>query len=104
MQKTRMWLIAALLIAIVLTSAPLIFISGNTLTSNNNSKTVITAVDDTIANVTIDSVSPYPTLSLMHNGAEFSFIVVGGLVSVKNFCDYPYYCCCVYYPILRYVY
>jgi iron complex transport system substrate-binding protein len=85
MQKTKMWLIVAIILAVVLVSASLILLNGNLLNGKN-----VTVVDDDGTEVTIDSV-PKRIVSLAPSSTEVLFAVGAGdqVVGVTDFCDYP---------------
>ncbi|MCL2642646.1 MAG: cobalamin-binding protein [Candidatus Bathyarchaeota archaeon] len=90
MQKTKIWLIIAIVLAVVLVSASLVFFNGTSLGSNNSGKPV-TVVDDDGTEVTI-TVVPQRIVSLAPSITELLFAVGAGdqVVGVTDFCDYPY--------------
>jgi len=89
MRKTKLWLIVAIVLAIVLVSASFVLLKGNPVNGNNNGKPV-TVVDDSGAEVTINSV-PKRIVSLAPSSTEVLFAVGAGgqVVGVTDFCDYP---------------
>lgn len=88
MQKTKLWIIAAIVVVIVLVSAALLLLNGNSLNSNNGKP--ITVIDDGDTAVTINSI-PKRIVSLAPSSTEALFAVGAGnqVVGVTDFCDYP---------------
>jgi iron complex transport system substrate-binding protein len=89
MHKTKLWLIVAIVLVVVLVSASFVLLKGNPINGNNNGKPV-TVVDDGGAEVTVNSI-PQRIVSLAPSSTEILFAVGAGdqVVGVTDFCDYP---------------
>ena len=90
MQKTKLWLIVAIILAVIVVSAAVVFLYANPQNSGSDGKSV-TVIDDDGTEVTIKSV-PQRIVSLAPGITEVLFAVGAGdqVVGVTDFCDYPY--------------
>ena len=85
MHKTKLWLIVAIVLAVVLVSVSLVLLKGNPINGNNDGKPV-TIVDDGGTAVTINSI-PHRIVSLAPSSTEVLFAVGAGdqVVGVTDF-------------------
>ncbi|MCL2358812.1 cobalamin-binding protein [Candidatus Bathycorpusculum sp.] len=90
MQKTKLWLIVAIILAIIVVSVSLVFLYTDPQNNGSDGK-FVTVIDDDGTEVPINSV-PQRIVSLAPSITEVLFAVGAGdqVVGVTDYCDYPY--------------